>query len=48
VGTPEEVARSRKSHTGQVLKPLLNGALVRNGNDHSHEGPPDGDILPTS
>ena len=40
-GTPEEVARSRKSHTGQVLKPLLNGALVRNGNDHSHEGPPD-------
>jgi len=41
VGTPEEVARSRKSHTGQVLKPLLNGALVRNGNDHSHEGPPD-------
>ncbi|HEX8143770.1 MAG TPA: excinuclease ABC subunit UvrA [Pyrinomonadaceae bacterium] len=24
-GTPEEVARARKSHTGQALKPLLNG-----------------------
>jgi excinuclease ABC subunit A len=24
-GTPEEVARSKRSHTGQVLKPLLNG-----------------------
>ncbi|HJR07913.1 MAG TPA: excinuclease ABC subunit UvrA [Pyrinomonadaceae bacterium] len=24
-GTPEEVARVRKSHTGQALKPLLNG-----------------------
>ena len=24
-GTPEEVARSRRSHTGQVLRPLLNG-----------------------
>jgi excinuclease ABC subunit A len=33
-GTPEEVARSRKSHTGQVLKPLLNGGLKRNGNSH--------------
>jgi len=31
-GTPEEVARSRRSHTGQVLKPLLNGRLTRNGN----------------
>src|SRR5256885_1629158 len=31
-GTPEEVARSRRSHTGQVLRPLLNGRLVRNGN----------------
>jgi excinuclease ABC subunit A len=31
-GTPEEVARSRKSHTGQVLRPLLNGKLARNGN----------------
>lgn len=31
-GTPEEVARSRKSHTGQVLRPLLNGRLGRNGN----------------
>ena len=24
-GTPEEVARSRRSHTGHVLRPLLNG-----------------------
>ncbi len=31
-GTPEEVARSRRSHTGQVLRPLLNGRLPRNGN----------------
>jgi excinuclease ABC subunit A len=33
-GTPEEVARARKSHTGQALKPLLNGhaAAARNGN----------------
>jgi len=35
-GTPEEVARSRKSHTGQVLKPLLNGSVTRNGNSHEH------------
>ncbi|PYS89748.1 MAG: excinuclease ABC subunit A [Acidobacteria bacterium] len=31
-GTPEEVARVRRSHTGQALKPLLNGRL--NGNGH--------------
>ena len=31
-GAPEEVARVRRSHTGQVLKPLLNGRLARNGN----------------
>src|ERR687889_652310 len=31
-GTPEEVARSRRSHTGHVLRPLLNGRLARNGN----------------
>src|SRR3954469_795467 len=32
-GTPEEVARTRRSHTGQALKPLLNGqASQRNGN----------------
>jgi excinuclease ABC subunit A len=30
-GTPEEVARSKRSHTGQVLRPLLNGHAVRNG-----------------
>jgi len=31
-GTPEEVARSKRSHTGQVLRPLLNGQALRNGN----------------
>jgi excinuclease ABC subunit A len=31
-GTPEEVARSRRSHTGHVLRPLLNGRITRNGN----------------
>lgn len=31
-GTPEEVARSRRSHTGQVLRPLLNGRVLTNGN----------------
>jgi excinuclease ABC subunit A len=33
-GTPEEVARSRRSHTGHVLRPLLNGRLNgrKNGN----------------
>jgi excinuclease ABC subunit A len=31
-GTPEEVARSRRSHTGHVLRPLLNGRISRNGN----------------
>jgi excinuclease ABC subunit A len=36
VGTPEEVARSRRSHTGHALKPLLNGRLGRNGNGNSH------------
>jgi excinuclease ABC subunit A len=30
-GTPEEIARSRRSHTGQVLRPLLNGRLSTNG-----------------
>jgi excinuclease ABC subunit A len=29
-GTPEEIARCRKSHTGHALKPLLNGHM--NGN----------------
>ena len=32
-GTPEEVARTRRSHTGQALRPLLNGRLTRNDND---------------
>jgi excinuclease ABC subunit A len=32
-GTPEEVARTRRSHTGHALKPLLNGRLSsHNGN----------------
>ncbi|MBD0370544.1 MAG: excinuclease ABC subunit UvrA [Pyrinomonadaceae bacterium] len=32
-GTPEEVSRARRSHTGHALKPLLNGhAAPRNGN----------------
>jgi excinuclease ABC subunit A len=32
-GTPEEVARARRSHTGHALKPLLNGHTAsRNGN----------------
>jgi excinuclease ABC subunit A len=32
-GTPEEVARTRRSHTGHALKPLLNGhTTARNGN----------------
>ncbi len=34
-GTPEEVARSRRSHTGHVLRPLLNGRLARNGNGNA-------------
>ncbi len=32
-GTPEEVARSKRSHTGRVLRPLLNGGAPRNGNN---------------
>jgi excinuclease ABC subunit A len=32
-GTPEEVARVKKSHTGQALKPLL-GDHAANGNGH--------------
>jgi len=34
-GILEEVARSRRSHTGQVLRPLLNGKLAKNGNGNS-------------
>ncbi|HKO96150.1 MAG TPA: excinuclease ABC subunit UvrA [Pyrinomonadaceae bacterium] len=34
-GTPEEVARSRRSHTGHVLRPLLNGRVSKNGNGNS-------------
>ncbi len=36
-GTPEEVARSRRSHTGQVLRPLLNGRLTKNGKGNSRQ-----------
>jgi excinuclease ABC subunit A len=33
IGTPEEVAKNKKSHTGQALKALLNGSLNgKNGN----------------
>jgi excinuclease ABC subunit A len=28
-GTPEEVAKVKKSYTGQALKPLLNGNLKK-------------------
>jgi len=31
-GTPEEITAVKRSYTGQVLKPLLNGAAKRNGN----------------
>jgi excinuclease ABC subunit A len=34
-GTPEDVARSRRSHTGQVLRPLLNGRIAKNNNGNS-------------
>ncbi|HSS22024.1 MAG TPA: excinuclease ABC subunit UvrA [Pyrinomonadaceae bacterium] len=34
-GTPEDIARSRRSHTGQVLRPLLNGRLTKNGDGNS-------------
>ena len=31
-GTPEEITAVKRSYTGQVLKPLLNGTAKRNGN----------------
>jgi excinuclease ABC subunit A len=34
-GTPEEVARTRRSHTGHALKPFLIGTGKRNGNKSS-------------
>ncbi|MCA1634957.1 MAG: excinuclease ABC subunit UvrA [Acidobacteria bacterium] len=34
-GTPEEVARVKKSHTGQALRPLLNGHAA-NGDANAH------------
>jgi excinuclease ABC subunit A len=38
-GTPEEVARVKKSHTGQALKPLLgNGAGNGNGHKPARQG----------
>jgi excinuclease ABC subunit A len=36
-GTPEEVAAVRRSHTGHVLKPLLNGNAKRNANGNRRE-----------
>ncbi|HVS21355.1 MAG TPA: excinuclease ABC subunit UvrA, partial [Pyrinomonadaceae bacterium] len=39
-GTPEEVAAVRRSHTGHVLKPLLNGNAKRNGKRKSANGAP--------
>ena len=38
-GTPEEVAAVKRSHTGTVLKPLLNGSVKRNGSRHSPTKP---------
>jgi excinuclease ABC subunit A len=39
-GTPEEVAKVRKSHTGQALRPILNGHLTDgNGNGHATPKP---------
>ncbi len=35
-GTPEEIARVKKSHTGQALRPLLKLPANGNGNGHSH------------
>jgi excinuclease ABC subunit A len=39
-GTPEEIARSRRSHTGQVLRPLLNGRLSTNGRKNGNGNMP--------
>ena len=39
-GTPEEVAAVRRSHTGHVLKPLLNGNGKRNGKKKPVNGVP--------
>jgi excinuclease ABC subunit A len=39
-GTPEEVAAVRRSHTGHVLKPLLNGNAKRNGKKKPVNGAP--------
>ncbi len=38
-GTPEEVAAVKRSHTGHVLKPLLNGNGKRNGPRESSKNP---------
>jgi excinuclease ABC subunit A len=40
-GTPEEIARSRRSHTGQVLRPLLNGRLSTNGRKNGNGNMPE-------
>ena len=37
-GTPEEVARSKESHTGRYLKKLLSGITAANGNGSVNQG----------
>jgi excinuclease ABC subunit A len=37
-GTPEEIARTRRSHTGQALKPLLNGHVATRSGGHTSNG----------
>ena len=45
-GTPEEVAAVRRSHTGHVLKPLLNGNSKRNGVKNGGERKDSREVLP--
>jgi excinuclease ABC subunit A len=39
-GTPERVARSRKSHTGRFLRPLLVAARARKSSRRGPAAPP--------
>src|SRR5207248_1845976 len=45
-GTPEEVAAVKRSHTGHVLKPLLNGNGKRNGVKNGGERKDSREVLP--
>jgi len=45
-GTPEEVARVRKSHTGQALRPLLNSHLTNGNGRPAGSTPSDGEAPP--